>query len=140
MTIQLADALTAAIDAGTLKMNFRGVALGDSWISGIDYVDTWAPFLRATSLMTAADKARIVDPLVATADAAVAAGDWAGATSAWGAVENGIDQATPPGISACNGDAFLSARAPRAFSPSAVQPPCSSSLRAPTPRQTFTTF
>ena len=101
MTIQLADALTAAIAGGSLTMNLRGVALGDSWISGIDYVDTWAPFLRATSLMTETDKASIVDPLVAAADAAVAAGDWAAATSAWGAVEGGIDQATPPGINFC---------------------------------------
>jgi serine carboxypeptidase 1 len=102
MGVQAAVALAAAVSAGTLKLNLRGVAAGDSWISGIDYVDTWAPFLRATSLMTAQAKSTIVDPLVATADAAVAAGNWAAATNAWGAVEGGIDQATPPGINFYN--------------------------------------
>lgn len=102
MTIQIADALTTAIDAGVLKMNLRGVALGDSWISGIDYVDTWAPFLRSASLMTEHDKATLVDADVASADAAVAAGDWAGATNAWGAVENDISAATPPGVNFYN--------------------------------------
>lgn len=33
MTIQIADALTTAIEAGQLKMNLRGAVLGDSWIS-----------------------------------------------------------------------------------------------------------
>lgn len=102
MGIEAAMALSAAVSSGALKLNLRGVAMGDSWISGIDYVDTWAPFLRATSLMTAQAKATIVDPLVAAADAAVAAGNWAEATNAWGAVEGGIDQATPPGINFYN--------------------------------------
>ena len=29
----------------------RGVALGDSWISPVDYVLAWAPFLKAWSLL-----------------------------------------------------------------------------------------
>uniref|UniRef100_A0A1I7X0U8 Serine carboxypeptidase n=1 Tax=Heterorhabditis bacteriophora TaxID=37862 RepID=A0A1I7X0U8_HETBA len=28
-------------------MNFRGVALGDSWISAMDYVNTWGEYLYA---------------------------------------------------------------------------------------------
>ena len=38
MRAGLADALVTAIGAGQLKMNFRGIALGDSWISPLDYV------------------------------------------------------------------------------------------------------
>ena len=40
-----------AITAGKLKCNFKGVVLGDSWISPIDYVMSWAPYLYATSLI-----------------------------------------------------------------------------------------
>lgn len=31
-----------------IKSNLKGVALGDAWISPIDSVMTWAPFLLAT--------------------------------------------------------------------------------------------
>lgn len=34
--------------AGTIKSNLKGIALGDSWISPIDSVMTWAPFLLNT--------------------------------------------------------------------------------------------
>ena len=30
---------------GTIKGNLKGVALGDAWISPIDSVLTWAPYL-----------------------------------------------------------------------------------------------
>lgn len=33
---------------GTLKSNLKGVAMGDSWISPMDSVNTWAPYLLAT--------------------------------------------------------------------------------------------
>jgi len=33
---------------GTIKSNLKGVALGDAWISPIDSVMTWAPFLLST--------------------------------------------------------------------------------------------
>lgn len=93
MAVSITTAIFAAIDAGSLKLDFKGIALGDSWIDGISYVDTWAPFLRATSLMSEHAKTTIVDPLVAKADAAVAQGDWSGATNYWAEVENGISSA-----------------------------------------------
>lgn len=34
--------------AGTIKSNLKGVALGDAWVSPIDSVLTWAPFLLST--------------------------------------------------------------------------------------------
>ncbi|CAN9505341.1 unnamed protein product [Ophioblennius macclurei] len=43
--------LTKAVSQGTLKCNFAGVALGDSWISPIDSVMTWGPYLYSTSLL-----------------------------------------------------------------------------------------
>uniref|UniRef100_A0A8C2WZE9 Serine carboxypeptidase 1 n=1 Tax=Cyclopterus lumpus TaxID=8103 RepID=A0A8C2WZE9_CYCLU len=35
----------------TVKCNFAGVALGDSWISPLDSVMTWGPYLYTTSLL-----------------------------------------------------------------------------------------
>ncbi|GAA6103379.1 retinoid-inducible serine carboxypeptidase [Tachysurus ichikawai] len=43
--------LTKAIKKGSIKCNFAGVALGDSWISPIDSVMTWGPYLYSTSLL-----------------------------------------------------------------------------------------
>jgi len=48
MTIEIAKQLDAAIKAGNVAIDFRGVALGDSWVSPIDSVNTWAPFLLNT--------------------------------------------------------------------------------------------
>ncbi|KAM3598684.1 uncharacterized protein V6R79_021250 [Siganus canaliculatus] len=43
--------LTKAVAQGTVKCNFAGVALGDSWISPLDSVMTWGPYLYSTSLL-----------------------------------------------------------------------------------------
>ncbi|XP_053299193.1 retinoid-inducible serine carboxypeptidase [Pleuronectes platessa] len=43
--------LSNAIAQGTVKCNFAGVALGDSWISPLDSVMTWGPYLYTTSLL-----------------------------------------------------------------------------------------
>eukprot|EP00064_Thunnus_orientalis_P011490 superscaffoldBa00001661_g11521 len=40
-----------AIAQGKVKCNFAGVALGDSWISPLDSVMTWGPYLYTTSLL-----------------------------------------------------------------------------------------
>lgn len=43
--------LIKATAQGTVKCNFAGVALGDSWISPLDSVMTWGPYLYSTSLL-----------------------------------------------------------------------------------------
>ncbi|CAG5898908.1 unnamed protein product [Menidia menidia] len=43
--------LTKAVAQGSVKCNFAGVALGDSWISPLDSVMTWGPYLYTTSLL-----------------------------------------------------------------------------------------
>lgn len=48
MTVEIAKQLNNAIKNGDIDVDFRGVALGDSWISPIDSVNTWAPFLLNT--------------------------------------------------------------------------------------------
>ncbi|XP_032471797.1 retinoid-inducible serine carboxypeptidase isoform X4 [Phocoena sinus] len=42
---------TWAIQQGTIQCNFAGVALGDSWISPIDSVLSWGPYLYSMSLL-----------------------------------------------------------------------------------------
>ena len=55
-----------ALQAGKLKCNFKGVVLGDSWISPIDYVMSWAPYLYATSLIDDEGFDRINNAALAT--------------------------------------------------------------------------
>ena len=31
--------------SGRVKCNFKGVGLGDSWISPMDFVNAWGPYL-----------------------------------------------------------------------------------------------
>ncbi|KAL6430080.1 hypothetical protein ACFW04_007699 [Cataglyphis niger] len=37
--------------AGTIESNLKGIALGDAWISPVDYVMTWAPYLLNMSMI-----------------------------------------------------------------------------------------
>ena len=94
MGAQAALAILAAVDAGKLQVNLKGVALGDSWVSGIDYVTTWAPFLRSTSIMSEDAKTTHVDPLVKKCEDAVFNSNWTSATNYWGAVEGAIGAVT----------------------------------------------
>jgi serine carboxypeptidase 1 len=90
MNAGFAQALLAAVAAGQVKVNLRGIALGDSWIAGQAYVDTWGPYLVSTSLMDAHQLA-LMNVNVAKCDAAVAAGQWAQATNLWGTVEDDVE-------------------------------------------------
>ncbi len=94
MGAQAALAILAAVDAGKLQVNLKGVALGDSWVSGIDYVTTWAPFLRSTSILSEYAKTTHVDPLVEKCEDAVFNSNWTSATNYWGAVEGAIGDVT----------------------------------------------
>ncbi|XP_042303508.1 retinoid-inducible serine carboxypeptidase [Sceloporus undulatus] len=51
MAAAIALELHKSIQAGTIKCNFLGVALGDSWISPLDSVLSWGPYLYSTSLL-----------------------------------------------------------------------------------------
>ena len=44
MTAQFANTLFDAIVSNDIIINLQGVMLGDSWISGIDYVNTWPTY------------------------------------------------------------------------------------------------
>ena len=93
MTATFSLALLEAIDAGTVKANFKGYVMGDSWISGTDHVDAWCPFLRSVDLLDDAQLQTCLVP-VAECNAATAAGDWQGSINAWGKAENVISELT----------------------------------------------
>lgn len=84
-----ATAVLDAVDAGSLKMNLAGIALGDSWVSGVAFTNTWVPYLRSLSVLDDRD-AKQLQPTVDATAAAVATGQWAQATNLWGQLENGI--------------------------------------------------
>ena len=62
-------ALYQAIQAGIVKSNFRGVALGDSWISPVDSVLTYGPYLYGLSLLDDKDLELVNYAAQATAEA-----------------------------------------------------------------------
>ncbi|KAI3876346.1 hypothetical protein MKX03_032944 [Papaver bracteatum] len=47
--VTLGLSIVKAMKAGHLKLKFGGVALGDSWISPQDYVNSWGPLLKDLS-------------------------------------------------------------------------------------------
>nr|XP_006125217.1 retinoid-inducible serine carboxypeptidase [Pelodiscus sinensis] len=51
MAAGIALELYKAIHTGNIECNFGGAALGDSWISPLDSVLSWGPYLYSTSLL-----------------------------------------------------------------------------------------
>lgn len=93
MATDTALAILAAIDAGSLKMNFKGIVIGDAWISGVDSVNSWPVLLKAVALLDGPGYDAVMVPTKAC-DAAVARGDWQGAINAWGQAEGVIQDRT----------------------------------------------
>jgi len=78
-------------ESGKLDVNIKGVALGDSWISPIDSVLTWAPYLLQTGMVDTNGFKEIQAAALATKKA-VDENRWADATSAWGRAETVVMQ------------------------------------------------
>nr|XP_003702172.1 PREDICTED: retinoid-inducible serine carboxypeptidase-like [Megachile rotundata]XP_012138025.1 PREDICTED: retinoid-inducible serine carboxypeptidase-like [Megachile rotundata]XP_012138026.1 PREDICTED: retinoid-inducible serine carboxypeptidase-like [Megachile rotundata] len=78
---------------GKIKSNLRGVVLGDAWISPIDSVMTWAPFLQATGMIDS-EGFKKVDASAQKTKAAVDSGLWKTATTLWSYTEAVISRAT----------------------------------------------
>lgn len=51
MSAEFGKQLQDAIDDGTIKAKLAGVALGDSWISSMDFVNTWPEYLYSVSYL-----------------------------------------------------------------------------------------
>uniref|UniRef100_A0A3Q3WEG5 Carboxypeptidase n=1 Tax=Mola mola TaxID=94237 RepID=A0A3Q3WEG5_MOLML len=85
--------LTKAIAQGTVKCNFAGVALGDSWISPLDSVMTWGPYLYTTSLLDDVGLADVSRAAEAVKEA-VEQQQFEKATELWSVVESVVEQNT----------------------------------------------
>ncbi|XP_041941959.1 retinoid-inducible serine carboxypeptidase [Alosa sapidissima] len=85
--------LAKAISQGDVKCNFAGVALGDSWISPLDSVLTWGPYLYSTSLLDDAGLTEVGNAAEAV-KRAVTDGEWVKATELWSILENIVEQNT----------------------------------------------
>ncbi|KYN23485.1 Retinoid-inducible serine carboxypeptidase [Trachymyrmex cornetzi] len=71
---------------GTIKSNLKGIALGDSWISPIDSVMTWAPFLLNTGMVDTKGFKEI-DAAAQKVKNNVELGNWRSATQEWSNTE-----------------------------------------------------
>ncbi|KAI4880484.1 hypothetical protein NFI96_016248, partial [Prochilodus magdalenae] len=85
--------LTKAVQKGSIKCNFAGVALGDSWISPIDSVMTWGPYLYSTSLLDDYGLTEVTSAAKAVQEA-MDQGQYAKATELWSVTENVVEQNT----------------------------------------------
>ncbi|XP_049811567.1 retinoid-inducible serine carboxypeptidase-like [Schistocerca nitens] len=87
MAAEFALELYKAIQAGEVTVPLKGVAMGDSWISPIDSVLTWAPFLLQTGMVDSEGYAQI-DRYAQLTKNAINAGDYSLATSLWSTTES----------------------------------------------------
>ncbi|XP_049826421.1 retinoid-inducible serine carboxypeptidase [Aethina tumida] len=89
MTAEIALVLDQAIKAGELDISFKGVGLGDSWISPIDSVLTWAPYLLNLGFIDQNGYNEIEKVANATREA-LNAGKYQEATNLWGETESAV--------------------------------------------------
>lgn len=85
--------LNKAIAQGSIKCNFAGVALGDSWISPVDSVLTWGPYLYTTSLLDDLGLAE-VSGVAQQVKTAVEQGQFLKATELWSEAESVVEKNT----------------------------------------------
>jgi len=88
-----AVALVDAINRNSIKANFSGVALGDSWISPIDFVLSYADYLYATSEVDTVGLQKIVASAQSVQEA-VNTKNWAMATQLWSKNQDVIEEAS----------------------------------------------
>ncbi|XP_070579425.1 retinoid-inducible serine carboxypeptidase-like [Ptychodera flava] len=94
MTAAFSLELYKAIKSNDLKSDFRGCALGDSWISPMDSVNTWGPYLHATSLLDITPGLEEVNKAAKKCQDAVDQGQWKEATNYWDEAESVVSENT----------------------------------------------
>lgn len=93
MAAAISSELIKATAQGTVKCNFAGVALGDSWISPLDSVMTWGPYLYSTSLLDDVGLEDVSNAAEAVKKA-VAQQQFQKATELWSVAETVVEQNT----------------------------------------------
>lgn len=89
MTAAFSQKLLKAVEAGKVSADFKGFAMGDSWISPVDSVMTWGPYLRATSLLDSVGFAAVQTAAEKTKEA-FDQGRYTESTSLWSETEGVI--------------------------------------------------
>uniref|UniRef100_F6TEK3 Carboxypeptidase n=1 Tax=Ornithorhynchus anatinus TaxID=9258 RepID=F6TEK3_ORNAN len=93
MAAGIALELHKAIQRDGIKCNFAGVALGDAWISPLDSVLSWGPYLYSTSLLDDQGLAEVM--LVAEQiEDAINKNQYSKATQLWNKAEEIIEENT----------------------------------------------
>ncbi|XP_071430035.1 retinoid-inducible serine carboxypeptidase isoform X2 [Pithys albifrons albifrons] len=93
MAAGIALELHKAVQKGTIKCNFMGTALGDSWISPLDSVLSWGPYLYSTSLLDDNGLAEVTAVAKEIMDA-INKNQYGLATELWGKAEGVIEENT----------------------------------------------
>ncbi|XP_069728788.1 retinoid-inducible serine carboxypeptidase [Phaenicophaeus curvirostris] len=93
MAAGIALELHDAVQKGTIKCNFMGIALGDSWISPLDSVLSWGPYLYSTSLLDDKGLAEVTAVAKEIMDA-INKDQYGLATELWGKAEEIIEMNT----------------------------------------------
>ncbi|XP_012270325.1 retinoid-inducible serine carboxypeptidase [Orussus abietinus] len=93
MAAEFANVWYKAQQLGEITSNLKGVALGDSWISPIDSVLTWAPFLLNTGMVDKRGYREIAEAAKRTS-LAVNTSNWITATNLWAHTEEIILKVT----------------------------------------------
>lgn len=93
MAASFSKTLLKAIDAKTILCNFKGVAMGDSWISPIDSVLTWGPYLYSTSLLDT-NGLTAVNAAADQVNQSIGKGDYKKAVELYGTTQNVISKYT----------------------------------------------
>lgn len=93
MTAVSGMTLQKAILANRIKCNFQGVALGDGWLAPLDCMASYAPFLRAMSLIDAQQEVVVAQYANDAAIALNQNNNGTEATNLWGAQQNYIGEA-----------------------------------------------
>ncbi|KAM8945736.1 retinoid-inducible serine carboxypeptidase [Pelodytes ibericus] len=93
MAAAISLALHNGIKSGGIKCNFGGVALGDSWISPIDSVLSWGPYLYSVSLLDEQGLKKVQES-AQKVENAVNSGQYELATDLWSKTEEVIEEYT----------------------------------------------
>ncbi|XP_078064068.1 retinoid-inducible serine carboxypeptidase, partial [Mustelus asterias] len=85
--------LIKAVQLKEIKCRFAGVALGDSWISPLDSVLSWGPYLYSISLLDDQGLAE-VNSYAEKVQAAIETGNYQQATELWAVTEQVVEKNT----------------------------------------------
>ena len=87
MAVSLATQLARAVKMGQLRVKLKGLALGDPWISPLDSVASWPPYLKAMSLLDEHQYEELQAQVKGGMERMLAEQQWENATREWSHLE-----------------------------------------------------